>query len=106
MHWGVSNVIPDAARVGFGARGILRSGIVDIPPNRVHAHVFSESEDDKLLFGSWYRKTGVKWMEKEAKKIYGSDSDHHVLDDGRFHMVISAQASHGYLYITAWLDAE
>jgi len=103
LKYGIRDIIPDDAVAAWGARAILKNGNVDLVPDR--GDYFGEDEPWDS-FGDWVNSVAMAWLEKQAEAIRGNENNLHSLDDGCFHIRCNAQASHGYLYVTAWMDKE
>lgn len=102
LAWGLPNLIPDDAVAAWGARAILRQGVLDFPRDRCDA--FGD-EGEKLVFSRWLSRHGFPWLDEDiAFSAKGNEARLYSLDDGRFHMRANTNASYGYLYVTAWMD--
>lgn len=97
--WGLKDQIPHDAVACWGARAILRRNSVEILPDR------QECINRNAEFLDWLRSTGLSWLEERAPNFRGDQDKLWFKDDGRFHIVCNTNASHGYLYISAWMDA-
>ena len=100
--WGLPDLIPDDAPAYFGCRAILRQGFPEVLGDRKD---FQIDSDDGQAFMEWFEGPGWDWIEKESSRCYGNEDKLHSYDDGRFHVRMNTNASYGYLYITAWMDA-
>lgn len=104
MYW-VNNVeYPTNAAAKFGARAILKFGVVDILTDRMDFEVESNAAGNEL--GEWLQRGANLWLREKAKRINVSENALHSWDCGKFHIRCNAQASYGYLYIAAWMDKE
>ena len=105
LNYGVSSAeIPDDCAAALGYRAILRNDHIDIVQDRVARHFPTQEGHDALL--DWYGAKAMNWLGNLAQRIRGNDPMTYALDDGRFHIRASTQASYGYLYVTVWMDAE
>lgn len=105
LAYGVSSVdIPDDCAAALGYRAILRNGYIDLVYNRVGRHCPEDGAWQALQH--WYEAKGVPWLDALAQRIWHSDPMTYALDEGRFHIRASAQASYGYLYVSVWVDPE
>jgi len=102
--------------VTWGARAIYIHQQIDLLPDRQSWYLDGFSEDDAdetsveyenrrarmrpLIH--WLDKKGLPFLRKEAKHLATDDSRVVTLDDEKFHIEASPQASYGYLYIRAW----
>lgn len=103
LAYGIQDIIPDDAIAAWGARAILRNGVMDIVMDRTDRFF---AKGTAVNFAEWMGFTGLPWVNKTALNIWGEDRDVHRFQDGPFNVVCSAQGSHGYLYITAWMSPE
>jgi hypothetical protein len=106
LAWGLQGVIPKTAAAAFGARAILKNGVVDIVPDRTDVFDAANGSGEWLTLLKWINGPGLKWINGQAKHLYGDSALLCALDDGRFHARMNTNASYGYLYISAWADAE
>ena len=105
LSYGVSSAeIPDDCAAALGYRAILRNGHIDLVYDRVDRCMVEVTDWHGLQ--RWYEAKGVAWLDDLADRIWGNDPMTYALDDGRFHVRASAQASYGYLYVTVWMDPE
>lgn len=102
LAWGLPDLVPDDAPAAWGARAILRNGVLDIPGDRVDS--FFATKGDKTEFIDWLKGWGMLWLHDKARTLRGDKAELHSLDDGLFHVRCNTNASHGYLYITVWVD--
>lgn len=101
LNYGIRDIIPDDAVAAWGARAILRNGVLDIVWDRVD---YTDAAPSDSEFLTWMNHNGLPWVREQAEAIPGNENKIHRLDDGPFHIACNAQASHGYLYISAWRD--
>lgn len=105
LSYGVSSAeIPDDCAAALGYRAILRNDHIDIVQDRVARHFPTQEGHDALL--DWYGAKAMNWLDALAQRIWHSDPMTYALDEGRFHIRASAQASYGYLYVSVWVDPE
>ena len=105
LAYGVSSVdIHDDCAAALGYRAILRSGRIDLVYDRVDRCMVEVTDWHALHH--WYEGTCAAWLDALAQRIRGNDPMTYALDDGRFHVRASAQASYGYLYVSVWMDAK
>jgi len=111
MAWGLMGAI-EGASAAYGARAIYKrdSGkvIIDVLWDRQH---IAGDEPAKRALAQWLvKKTGggMTLLSKrlKAEGVYPDDSIEIAIDHGRFHLRANPRSSYGYLYITAWTDAE
>lgn len=101
LAWGIRDIVPESAVAAWGARMILRSGNIDIVWDRTDKYCAPGSEKK---FARWLEKKVLPWVRKEAKSIYSNENQMHSFDDKEFHIRCNAQASYGYLYVSAWME--
>lgn len=105
LAYGVSSGdIPDDCAAALGYRALLRGGATDIVHDRVARHFPTQEDHDAIL--DWYGTKVMNWLDSLALTLRGNDPMTYALDDGRFHVRASAQASYGYLYVSVWMDAK
>ena len=105
LSYGVSSAeVPDDCAAALGYRAIFTRGALDIVHDRVARHFPTQEGHDALL--GWYGAKVMSWLANLACTLRGNDPMTYALDDGRFHVRASAQASYGYLYVTVWMDPE
>ena len=102
--WGLTAEIPATATAAFGARTVLKNGIIDWVPDRGEWQ--AEVVEDKKTMMTWVRRVGEPWLSKEARHLRGNEATLVSLDDDRCHMRANTNASPGYLYVAAWIDGE
>lgn len=102
LDWG--RPIPSDAKVGMGARAILKCGYppyIDFLHDRMS---WDGTPDDCRELSSWINRTAVPQLKKQMMDMGISTMSSEVLtvEDGAFRLEASPQASGGYLYIGAW----
>ena len=104
LAYGVSSAeIPDDCAAALGYRALLRGGAT-VVHERVARHFPTQEGHDALL--DWYGTKVMNWLDNLALDLRGNDPMTYALDEGRFHVRASAQASYGYLYVSVWVDPE
>lgn len=101
LEWGLKSVDVSGASAAWGARMILKNGVVDILHDRTDRFSDGESWGE---FASWLNNKILPWVQKQAKVMLGDEDLEHGMDKGKFHVRCNTNASHGYLYVTAWMD--
>lgn len=104
LSYGLHDHVTPTATAAFGARAILRNGVIDWVPDRGDLQYVVV--EDKAALMSWMKGTGEPWLSKQAKNIHNNSPDVVALDDERFHLRASTNASCGYLYVAAWTEGE
>lgn len=106
MNWGYRNGFPDDVTDGWGARGILQRGEVDLLNDRQSYFGDAEIVDQ---FCSRMNANKEKWR-KNVKDLYYSgevdpSKNNHVViyEDEFIKMVGNTQGSFGHFYMAGWL---
>jgi len=102
IQWGLSSLVPEDAPAAWGARAILQNGFVDLIPDR-QGMGFSD-DLAKHSLAVWLGTQGLAWLGRIAKQMRGDESKLYEHDDEGFHIRANTNASHGYVYIAAWVD--
>jgi len=102
VQWGLSDLVPADARAAWGARAILKRGVVDLVHDRMDAAFVDD--DAKAVFVAWLNGAGKKWLNATAEGMHGDEYKLFSHDDGPFHMRANTNKSYGYLYVSAWMD--
>ena len=105
MGWGLIKTVEASA--AWGARAIYRN-CVDVPWDRQH---LAGDEPAKRALAQWLAKKtggGMTLLAKrlKAEGVLPSEDREIAIDHGRFHLRANPRKSYGYVYITAWMDAE
>lgn len=88
----------------WGARAIITTGQFDAPSDRRAFHWELACGDERDEFVQWLGHVAYPWLKERARLIPPNENLTHVLDEGRLHIRANAQASYGYLYVSAWMD--
>lgn len=124
LAWGLA--APPEAIIAWGARAIyklqdvavkVRTGChlshrivnkaeIDIPHDRqAGAFAPDTTEQSRAALYRWLNTKGLLRLRRECVKQYltGDSTDEVIINDGLYHLKASPRASHGYLYIVAWV---
>lgn len=96
------STLPDTPTVAakWGARMIVEKQKLDVVYDRQDNR---GEKEDRLALHAWLDATGMPWL--NAQIPWRNDKqDERRLDDGRFHIKASTNASFGYLYVCAWME--
>jgi hypothetical protein len=120
IEWGLIKTVEASA--AYGARAIYTRDYGSLggfgrPGVRVNVDVvwdrqsIAGDEPAKRALAQWLaRKTGggMTLLAKrlKAEGVLPSEDREIAIDHGRFHLRANPRKSYGYLYITAWMDAE
>lgn len=110
LEWGLQhNVNSESVEAAWGARAIWNRGYIDLLWDRQD---MKGTNEGKELLAEWVNKQGLKEIDRKLKdrNVYQS-SQETVMQDTRykgrkFTIIASPNASHGYLYLTAWMYKE
>jgi hypothetical protein len=80
----------------------------DFVPDRKQFAVSDDARKAELIH--WMRTKFEPWLAQlavgpENEELVGRGAKEFKLDDGKFHAVVCARASHGYCYMGCWLEA-
>lgn len=104
LEWGLR--MDHECRAAWGARALYggMGGKIDILADRQSC---KGDEEDRKLLVSWLNRCGGLRRMRELVKAesLGANERREVrIDGGYFHCVANPNGSHGYLYITAYMD--
>lgn len=101
LGWGLSDAkVPDNAVTAWGARAIFKNGLVDVLSDRKDYW----PDVPPFEFVEWLQGEAFSALDDWADKVWNSEDKLFSYDKGKRHLRANPKASHGYLYITAWME--
>jgi len=107
--FGYWKACPPTVAIAWGARAILRDGYIDIPWDR---QTWNGTGKDDMLVRKCFSKLLNKYMQEFASRVKllhtadvlrADEEKEHTFIHSNVRFVFNTNASHGYLYILAYM---